>query len=404
MDGLYISAQTQPAQPQAPASKASASSSTDRFQRLLDEAQPTSAVQPGKAEVTNENLVALGRLNRAAPTVSHLLVQNPATREQVWDIVHSQANQTKDFRHITTGETIYLDTATQEIVWGQEVPSHATAVAAPSSLPEEHPSASPPALAGAPDQAPPQAATPASTQPEQSKPASAASLFRAAGAERFLAAAFDFSEPYTAQATQHAGSSQTLPELNQAVAAYCGNSYNQMDCYELVVQGLKDLGVDYGGREGLQQALMAKAEQEGRPSNAYLTGEGLISASGRHVYQAAFHPPEDPQAKADALFAELSGNLEPGMVLSFSTPNRGHTGVIGKQGQAWTFINSGVIDNPVGQAGTEYGVAEEDLRKELANWLRRSAADGQTLQVSVGVLDPGKLAAFQAGRGIEERV
>ena len=401
MDGLYISAQTQPAQPQVPTSKASASSSTEGFQRLLAEAQPTSAVQPSKAEEINENLVALGRLNRAAPTVSHLLVHNAATRDQVWDIVHSQANQSKDFRHIGAGEAIYLDTATQEIVWGQDVHNNAAAFAPPSSPTG---ATAQTAQSGVPDQAPPQAATPASTQPGQSKPASAASLFRAAGAERFLAAAFDFSEPYTAQATQHVGSSQTLPELNQAVAAYCGNSYNQMDCYELVVQGLKDLGVDYGGREGLQQALMAKAEQEGRPSNAYLTGEGLISASGRHVYQAAFHPPEDPQAKADALFAELSGNLEPGMVLSFSTPNRGHTGVIGRQGQAWTFINSGLIDNPVGQAGTEYGVAEEDLRKELANWLRRSAADGQTLQVSVGVLDPSKLAAFQAGRGIEERV
>ena len=398
MDGLSISAQTQTTSPQAPASKPSAPAAANGFHRLLAEAQPTAAAKPETAKSANTNLVALGSLDRTAPTVSHLLVQNDATREQVWDIVHSQTNKGKDFRHIGAGEAIYLDTATQEIVWGQDVHSNAAAPAPPS------PPTGTAAQAGAPGQASPQTATPASTQPEPSKSAATASLFRAAGAERFLAAAFDFSEPYAAQSAQHTGSGQTMPELNQAVAAYCDNSYNQMDCYELVVQGLKDLGVDYGGREGLQQALMAKAEQEGRPSNAYLTGEGLISASGWHVYQAAFHPPEDPEAKADALFAELSGNLEPGMVLSFSTPNRGHTGVIGKQGEAWTFINSGLIDNPVGQAGTEYGVAEEDLRAELANWLRRSAADGETLQVSVGALDPGKLAAFQGTRGIEGRV
>ncbi|MFO7717384.1 MAG: hypothetical protein ACQESV_04350 [Thermodesulfobacteriota bacterium] len=391
MDGLY----TAQAAPQArarqtkPAPQQKQASGTFSTQLAAAKtAQTTSNAQASGAEN-----IALGRLGSDAPTVSHLLVQNEATRNNVWEIVHNQANATKDFQHIPAGETIYLNPKTQEITWGsgsEEEKSTKAATSAPDPAAET--AQDPPT-----DKQP--ATVASNTEPPNSSNHGAAdvsSLFRTAGAEAFLNSAFDFSAPYAAAQAQNA--TPSLPELNQAVAAYCGNSYNQMDCFELVVQGLKDMGVDYGGREGLQRSLIAKAEQEGQPSNAYLTGEGLINASGRHVFQSAFHPPEDPQAKAEALFAELSGNLEPGMVLSFSTPNRGHTGVVGKQGEDWTFINSGLVNNPVGPSSTDYGVAEEDLRAELATWLQRSATNGETLQVSLGALDPNKLAQFRTSQ------
>ena len=388
MDGVYT-AQTAP---QARARQTAAAPQKAQTPGIFDTqlAAAATAQSTSNAQASGADGIALGRLGPDAPTVSHLLVQNESTRGNVWEIVHNQANTTKDFRHIPAGEAIYLNPQTHELTWGSgsvvQNPSQAT-----TPVPEP---AAETTQAHTSDKHPPTvtAGSENSQSPSQGA-ADVSSLFRTAGAEAFLNSAFDFSAPYADAQAQNA--TPSLPELNQAVAAYCGNSYNQMDCFELVVQGLKDLGVDYGGRDGLQRTLMAKAEQEGQPSNAYLTGEGLINASGRHVFQSAFHPPEDPQAKAEALFAELSNNLEPGMVLSFSTPNRGHTGVVGKQGEEWTFINSGLVNNPVGPSSTDYGVAEEDLRAELANWLQRSATHGETLQISLGALDPQKLATFQ---------
>lgn len=388
MDGVYT-AQTAP---QARTPQATAAPQKAHPPGIFDTqlAAAATAQSSSNTQGSGTENITLGRLGPDAPTVSHLLVQNESTRGNVWEIIHNQANATKDFRHIPAGEAIYLNPKTQELSWGPETraqnPAQTTASA--PATPAQTAQAQPPGTQPAP--------VPAGTENSRSSSqdtASVASLFRTAGAEAFLNSAFDFSAPYSAAQAQNA--SPSLPELNQAVAAYCGNSYNQMDCFELVVQGLKDLGVDYGGRDGLQRTLMAKAETEGKPNNAYLTGEGLVEASGRHVFQTEFHPPEDPQAKAEALFTALSNNLEPGMVLSFSTPNRGHTGVVGKQGGEWTFINSGLVNNPVGPSSTDYGVAEEDLRAELANWLQRSATHGEPLQVSLGALDPQKLATFR---------
>jgi hypothetical protein len=301
-----------------------------------------------------DNLVCLGKLDNAKTTVSHLLVERTKTRGQVWDIVHDQANRAKDFRHIPSGESIYYDPGSKELIWGAEAYAD-QARAAKSSEPGLEP-------------------TGTATQ---------------SGSQSLYA-------PEPTAGPNKTGVQDQLGEgLRQAVCAYCGNAYERVNCYELVVQGLKDLGVNYNGRHGLQQELISRAKREGRPSNAYLTGEGLVSASGQRVFKAELRPPLDPRAKVDQLYAEILGHLQPGQVLSFSTPSRGHTGVVGRQGDTWTFVNSGQIDNPVSCPRTNYGVEEEDLRAELDNWLRRSSSRGETLQVTLGRLDPDKLAHYR---------
>jgi hypothetical protein len=84
------------------------------------------------------------------------------------------------------------------------------------------------------------------------------------------------------------------------------------------------------------------------------------------------------------------------MILSFSTRNRGHTGVISFHQGQWTFINSGQIDNSVHPGENGQQVGEEGLGQELANWIERAARENSELQITVGRLEPEKLASYQS--------
>jgi hypothetical protein len=181
--------------------------------------------------------------------------------------------------------------------------------------------------------------------------------------------------------------------LDSATRAYRGTAYARLNCYQLVVQGLKDLGVVYGGRDGLQARMIARARLEGRPENSYLTGEGLIDAAAIPVFQTVLEDDAPVEAQLERTWSELEGRLEPGMLLSFSTAQRGHTGVIARHGALWTLINSGHLDNDVHAADRRKGVGEEDLRAEIRGWLKLARGRGESLRLVVGRLSPEKLTA-----------
>ena len=89
--------------------------------------------------------------------------------------------------------------------------------------------------------------------------------------------------------------------------------------------------------------------------------------------------------------------LEQGLLLSFSTGGRGHTGVVSRYGKRWTFLNSGDLDNDVRSATRKKGVGEEDLKAELSNWLRGAERRGEPLRITLGRLNRDKLMAFLDG-------
>ena len=296
--------------------------------------------ESASSEKSQGGLVRLGRLTEETPTVSHLLMQYSRDSEQTWDIVHHPVNRDKPFRDMAKGETVWLDPGSKEIRFGEDP-------------------------AGASRQA---CASPTSRV--------VSDLFR---------------EERT-RARQMPGLS--TQDLNQAVTGYSGTPYDRLNCYELVVQGLKDMGVDYFGREGVQRQLMQQARQDKRAPNAYLTGEGLIRSLGSPVFQRDVSGVSQPEGTARELMSSLDTRLEPGMILSLSTPNGGHTGVISRKDGQWTFINSGRIQHAVDGESISHGVAEEDLRSELAWWLEQVREKGQSLSISVGKLSPDKLSRF----------
>jgi hypothetical protein len=173
-----------------------------------------------------------------------------------------------------------------------------------------------------------------------------------------------------------------------------GKAYNEVDCYELVVEGMEKMGVKYRGAGGLAEQLVAKAVDSGLPENTFLSGEGLIEAAGTQIYAKRAGNNQGIATQTEQIINEMKPLLKRGAILSFSTPTRGHTGVISRKNEYWTFINSGKMDHTVGSHHPAKGVGEEILEDEIKNWLLRAARRNESLEITLGELDEKKLAAF----------
>jgi len=183
--------------------------------------------------------------------------------------------------------------------------------------------------------------------------------------------------------------------LDQAVGAFIGTPYSRMNCYELVVKGLERMGVQYGGKDGLSQHLMDQASREGLSAYRLHSGEGLSEALGSDVFMESFLHVKDVNSQVREVMRKMGGVLQEGQILSFSTPTKGHTGVISKKDGEWTFINSGVMDHNLSGKNGRWAVGEEQLGEEIKNWFHRAQKEGKGLTITLGTVDTSKLAQFE---------
>ena len=295
------------------------------------------ASQIGDAEQERSSgPILLGTITKETPTVSQLLYKGPL-KDKCWQIIHDKANTGKPFHRIRPGTQIYYNPETRELVWGKDLETmQALAKSAP---------------------------TPRMPEPVQPP-------------------------------REELG----FPPMNLSDTAkqFIGRDYDQMDCYELLVGGLEEMGVQYGGSGGLYEHLVNQASQQGLAKNHYLTGEGLVSASGTDVFKKTYHRITDPAGTVEEIMAALSPRLEPGQVLSFSMKNHGHTGVISRLDDQWTFINSGTMDNNLSGENGIKGVGEERLAGELLNWFKLANREKSALQITLGSLSPARLSMFKS--------
>jgi hypothetical protein len=265
----------------------------------------------------------VGILSASQPTVSHLLHADPRYRGRIWSILEAEGNQDKPFTSIAEGTKIYIDTATDAISW--QTGSAATTTSAPPQPPL-----------------------------------------------------------YTKNSTPET----TLPlDLSEAVQPYLGRPYREINCYGLLVRGLKNLGLDYAGKDGLRDRLTSLAREKGLPENAFFNGEGIVAAAGKKVLAQTYTKVSDWTNEAGSAFAEMKDVLQKGQILSFSTPTRGHTGIISRRDDQWTFINSGRMDNHVSEAGSSHEVGEENLMEEIRNWFETANKNREPLLVTLGQLE-----------------
>lgn len=281
--------------------------------------------------------VCIGEISKTHPTVSHLLVNHPDYRQNCWHIIHAEQNRNKPYRKIETGTRIYIDPENLCLFWD----------GAESAAPYPAGSGSRPGV-------------------ELSEMGS--SPERGGFLDRFV----------------------------RAIRQNLGRVYEDVNCYELIVQGLRQLGYRYGGPGGLKEALVNMALSNNEPLNTYLSGEGLIASAGTADYRQSYDVFSDFQEDAGRIMDEIASVILPGQILSFSTPSRGHTGIISATGGQWTFVNSGILDHDIGGSSPGKGVGEETLISEIYNWVKLAARKNEPLVMTLGHLDESKLEKYKA--------
>jgi hypothetical protein len=277
-----------------------------------------------------DNTTFIGTINRHKPTVSHLFQAHPDFENRFWDIIHAPVNSSKEYTSLSPGTRVRLDRETMELSFSNN------------------------------------------------------SAVRSAGhTEKIIM-------------PEHIANNDNVhyDSLADAVKPFIGKPYDEMDCYGLVVRGLINQGVQYHGTGGLREKLEDLAKRDGLPKNSYLNGEGLVDKAGTKLFSKSIHSVSNPRKKTDGMYAEMAPFLREGLILSFSTPTRGHTGIVSRQGQDWTFINSGLIDNQVSPGRVTERVGEEFLEKEIKNWFVLAANRKEPLTITLGRLDKDQLQDF----------
>lgn len=288
----------------------------------------------GSAKNAEDDRIELGTITPDTPTVSHLLIHDPRFASEAWNIIFSPTNQEKPYASLLPGTTVAINPQTRELSFmskGHDL-SSSPAITAPP-------------LDGESGKTPP-------SDPEQ---------IRFSG------------------------------RLAESVRSYMGQPYDTIDCYGLVVRGLKDQGVQYGGPNGLRHQLERLAQEQGLPTNALQNGEGLIAVAGNKLYGQSFVRVTNVEEQTREVLRQLGPLLQEGMLLSFSTPSQGHTGVIARKDDKWTYVNSGLIDHQVDGGRVSRRVGEETLGEEIKNWLQLAKNKKTSLTVSAGLFDTKKL-------------
>jgi len=403
-----------------------------RFVEPLEDAKNHLTADTGK-NGNRVKLLTLGKISPKNPTISDLLIKHPDYGNKCWQIIHSEQNKGKSFNNVKSGTNIYMNPMTLEISWNNEHPKNKSSMSGHLSIKNNGNDIQPTTkgqnqdrkhmhLLGIVSHENTTVSSLIVKHPEygerswqiihspenNNKPFDKIKFGTAIYIDsktHELSWKIDKnpvkqivpptpSSPYVPINDRKSPESYSISDkLEFAVRSYLGRSYADLDCYELVIRGLKQAGIQYSGKNGLKEKLVQKALNKGLPVNSYLTGEGIIKTAGYHVFTKTLQNISDPTGSANTLMKEMKPFLDRGLILSFSTPTRGHVGIISNNKKLWTFINSGTLDNQFEKQHISKGVGEELLSSEVRNWLHLAAKKKETLQITLGRVSQERLTA-----------
>lgn len=160
------------------------------------------------------------------------------------------------------------------------------------------------------------------------------------------------------------------------------------DCFEFLAGVLEQKGINYYGRDGVASRLIDKAKEEGKDPYIYFTGEGVTGLLCENP--VTIHISDPSRSSAQTVYDEIEAHLKEGAILSYSSREFGHTGIVNNVDGRWVYVNSsGVFGNK-----NSYRVVEEDLKSEVAGWLRRAQRSNSSLDITFGVVDRNLAAPF----------
>ncbi len=364
----------------------------------------------------DSRLISLGSLSANKQTVAQLLLDNPQLKSKTWSIIHNPVNREKNFNAIASGTIIFYNPATREIKWSDHnrfsrhfqpnsvSADHITTFTASSDNTVQNSRQS--IKLGQLNQARPNIASLLAELPEYKgqrwsiihAPVNSNKSFTQipSGSMIYLNPETRELSWSSAQAANHSAPAANLShskaiKLDDAVKPLMGTAYDRMDCYTLVVEGLKNMGVHYRGKGSLSSELLQRARSEGLAENTYFTGEGISEALGSKVYNRAVTQVNNIDQQSHDIFQEMQQLMQRGDILSFSLETRGHTGIVSQNQKQWTYINSGRLDHAINNNAPRHGVGEEPLIKEIRNWIKLAKKHHEALTITVGRLDRNKL-------------
>ena len=358
------------------------------------------------------NIINLGRLDKQNSSVAHLLLANPELKSKTWSIIHQPINKNKAFQNIPSGSQIAYNKESGELSWKQEKSSQTalinhhnvsidpTKISAQNTLPATENKM----LLGTLNK---QLSTVSQllSQNNDFKSQRWNIIYSDVNKNKAFTKIPEGSQVYidkTSKEISWTSAVKNSPasdhttimahKLDDAVKPFMGTPYKKLDCYNLVVHGLQNMGISYRGKDSLSRQLMQMARAEGRVDNAYFTGEGITKAIGGEVYSKSIVHVQNTQKQSKDIYHEMRKLMQKGDILSFSLESKGHTGVISKSQDQWTFINSGHLDHSINKGSPQHGVGEETLVDEINNWIKLAHKRKESLQITVGRLDAKKLA------------
>ena len=382
----------------------------------------TKANAPITTPVTSlpDKNIVLGTIDKDNPTVSQLLKNNPSYKKDTWNIIFSEINKAKEFKRIPAGTVVSINTETNELIW-KGVPPRNQPIPIPTDITNENITKDGQIIIGEISKANPTVSHLLKrnsfygdytwriifTDTNKNKPYRSLSngkivtinpqtyelsflnkkdlppskKFNAAAARTFKNIAADYFNQ----------DKDFSKKLSESVKTYIGTPYNKIDCYGLLVRGITNQGINYNESGGIRERMEKLAIEHGLPLNAYQNGEGRIETSGTKIYGQSYANVNDATSQAEQVFSEIMPILKEGEILSFSTPSSGHTGIISRKNNDWTYVNSGLMDNQVDSGVTGRRVGEELLKDELENWFVLAKSKNESLKISIGLLDEEKL-------------
>ena len=189
-----------------------------------------------------------------------------------------------------------------------------------------------------------------------------------------------YSATSTARVNSTADASLTTSTLSRRFA--------NKDCFEFLAGVLEQKGINYYGRDGVASRLIDKAKEEGKDPYIYFTGEGVTGLLCDDP--VTIHISDPSKSSAQTVYDEIEAHLKEGAILSYSSREFGHTGIVNNVDGRWVYVNSsGVFGNK-----NSYRVVEEDLKNEVAGWLRRAQRSNTSLDITLGVVDRNLAAPF----------
>lgn len=157
--------------------------------------------------------------------------------------------------------------------------------------------------------------------------------------------------------------------------------FAKKDCYEFLAAMLENNGIKYYGPGGVASTLVQRAKGLGKNPYALFSGEGVTELLCSRPVNITID--KVSKNSLEDIWNKLEPHLKEGAILSYSSDQFGHTGLVGKENGNWVYVNSS------GKRGdkSSYRILREDLKSEIEGWLKRATRKRTFLEITLGNVD-----------------